>query len=231
MKKVKKLASALMALSMMLSLLAVSASAAVPKRTVEDLAYMDLDSAPYALQQDILKARQQIIYGEQPWTVDGAVFIIHGDGTVETLPEFSELYPGWDVPSCEIIKIDFVPVGLADGDIEFGGPVKLELYPDNGVNTKDFFTFTGNGRPVGVYAQTTPCDDARYNIGFTNTSTGRDMGWVPNLSGKAVAAIDTKVSQHYGIRGSVYKPEHVEQYYIKVTQDFSDREPVIFPDD
>lgn len=231
MKKVKKLASALMALVMVFSLLAVSASAAAPEMIVERLAYMDLDSAPAAMREDILKARAQIIYGEQPWTVDGAVFIIHGDGTVETLPEFSDLYPGWDVPSCDTIKIDFMPMGLADADIEFGDNVYLELYPDSGVNTKDFFSFAGNGRPVGVYAQTWPMVGACYNIGFTNQSIGKDLGWVPNLSGKAAAAVQAKAGQLYGVRGSVYRQEYVGQYWVKVTQDFSDREPVIFPDD
>ena len=88
MKKIRKILSSLLAMSMMFTVLAVSASAAVPTAmSAEQLAYMDLDSAPYALQQDILDARAEIIF-EQSWTVDGAVSIINlDDGTEETLPE------------------------------------------------------------------------------------------------------------------------------------------------
>ena len=43
-------------------------------------------------------AREKVIYGSQAWTVNGAVTIQHSDGTVEPVPEFSALYPGWTVP-------------------------------------------------------------------------------------------------------------------------------------
>ena len=39
-------------------------------------------------------AREEVIYGGQAWTVNGAAAIQHSDGTVEPVPEFSALYPG-----------------------------------------------------------------------------------------------------------------------------------------
>lgn len=62
------------------------------------LAYLDLESAPETLRPQILRARLPIIYGEQGWTVDGAVSVLHPDGEVDKLPEFSDLWPEWTVP-------------------------------------------------------------------------------------------------------------------------------------
>ena len=63
------------------------------------LAYLDLESAPEALRPQILRARLPIIYDvKQGWSVDGAADVMHSDGTVEKLPEFSDLWPEWTVP-------------------------------------------------------------------------------------------------------------------------------------
>ena len=51
-----------------------------------------------AANTDTAAAREKAIYGSQAWTVNGAAAIQHSDGTVEPLPEFSTLYPGWTVP-------------------------------------------------------------------------------------------------------------------------------------
>lgn len=229
MKKMKKFMSALLAMSMVFTTLAVSASAAVPAPlSVEQLAYMDLDDAPASLRDDILAARTEIIYGEQSWTVDGAVSIINlEDGTVETLPEFSELFPGWDIPVATTVyeDIEYMPSAL-NGDITFSRNVAFGLFQGN-VNTPDFTDFVGNGRPVAVYALTTPTAGACYNIGFTNITTGRDLGWVCNLSGTAAASVNTESYQRYGVRGSVYRTEYEGWYYVYATQDFSNIGPVI----
>lgn len=62
-----------------------------------EYAYMDLDAAPEELHQKILDARNVIIYSKS-WTVDGQCAITCPDGSVQPLPEFSDLFPGWDVP-------------------------------------------------------------------------------------------------------------------------------------
>lgn len=64
--------------------------------SVNELAYMDLEGASPELREEILDARAQIVYNTS-WTVDGAVSIRHKDGTKEKLPEFSDLFPDWDL--------------------------------------------------------------------------------------------------------------------------------------
>lgn len=71
---------------------------ALSDMTGEQLAYLDLESAPEDLRPQILRARLPIIYGKQGWTVDGLGSVQHADGTAEKLPEFSDLWPDWTVP-------------------------------------------------------------------------------------------------------------------------------------
>ena len=97
----KKILSAALSISMLASLLAFSASADTPTlvsaediavMSVEQIAYLDVETAAPAVQDAILEARAEIIYGDQAWTVDGAVTVFNiKTGTVTELPEFSDL--------------------------------------------------------------------------------------------------------------------------------------------
>lgn len=82
-----------------ISAMPIEAAEAIKYQTlgINELAYCNLDEAPEEWQDDILQAREEIIYS-QSWTVDGACVIQNEDGTIEELPEFSELFPEWDVP-------------------------------------------------------------------------------------------------------------------------------------
>lgn len=63
-------------------------------------AYMDLYSAPESLQHDILAARDLIIHS-QSWTTDPNDYTVYPDGSIEHDPLFSDLFPGWDLPTLE----------------------------------------------------------------------------------------------------------------------------------
>lgn len=66
----------------------------------EKYAYMDIDKAPDYLQDDILEARNQIIFS-QGWTADGIngyVCDLETGEKLYDLPKFSELFPDWDIP-------------------------------------------------------------------------------------------------------------------------------------
>lgn len=82
-----------------ISAMPIEAAEAIKYQTlgINELAYCNLDEAPEEWQDDILQAREEIIYS-QSWTVDVACVIQNEDGTIEELPEFSELFPEWDVP-------------------------------------------------------------------------------------------------------------------------------------
>ena len=63
------------------------------------IAYQDLDSASEEMKAKILEARALII-SNTAWVADGyAGTQVNPDGTVVTVPHFSELFPGWDLPA------------------------------------------------------------------------------------------------------------------------------------
>lgn len=155
MKKIRKLMSALLAMSLVFSLLAVSASAAGAEETgmlpfnlqaladqdletaspemkeaimlarrllasgswvgggeaqegvfsTKDLAAMDTKTASPELRNAIMLARRLIVYGSQGWTVGGAVSEFDKEtGEVTPLPEFSDLWPEWDLNELSLSK-------------------------------------------------------------------------------------------------------------------------------
>lgn len=184
---------------------------------VEQLAYMDIETASPMMKEAILEARSSIIHGGRPWTVDGAVSVISfKDGTAEKLPEFSELFPGWDVPSAEIVTPDWTASLPQSADIDYSISETFSL-ADNRVNSKKLTTFTGSGSPVYVYADTTPVTGASFNLGFSNASSGKEIGWIPSLNENQGAAIDTKNALHYDIRGSVPRTDYEGIYRIHVS--------------
>lgn len=218
MKNSKKFLAVLCAVCM-ITAMSVPAIAAnyQPNSAERGLAYMDIDSAPMELQDDILAARAAIIFGDQAWTVDGAVSVFNLDGTVEKLPEFSELFPGWDVPAADKISVDFMPM-VATASIDDTSNQQFKV-ADSFKNSEEFYTFSGIGDYVGVYALTYPGDSVHYNIGFSNASSGSNLGWIPNLSVTQGAKVNTKSNVLYGIRGSVTKEADVGWYYMKITSD------------
>lgn len=70
--------------------------------SASEFAYLDLDAdkATPELKKKILEARKKIIYNTD-WVADGYVGCIRNIKTgklIKELPEFSEVFPGWDVP-------------------------------------------------------------------------------------------------------------------------------------
>ena len=75
-------------------------------------------------------AREKAIYGSQAWTVNGAAAIQHSDGTVEPVPEFSALYPGWTVPKQAASVSSTALAEVADvGSHSISGAVKTPRSP------------------------------------------------------------------------------------------------------
>lgn len=78
-------------------------------KQAEYYAYMDLDTAPESLKHDILEARNKIIFSSNGWTQDGVRGYVCNMKTgeiVEQLPQFSELFPGWDMPELTTGSLD-----------------------------------------------------------------------------------------------------------------------------
>lgn len=53
------------------------------------------------VQQQEEKTREEIIFSKS-WVADGVdAYVTRRDGTIEKIPEFSEVFPGWDIPKTE----------------------------------------------------------------------------------------------------------------------------------
>ena len=141
-------------------------------------------------------AREKAIYGSQAWTVNGAAAIQHSDGTVEPVPEFSALYPGWTVPKQAASVSSTTLAEVADV-----GSHSISGYYRNVYLYKPFYSFLGNGETVSAFAVTIP--GRKYNLGIYNETAQQDAGWLPNLSKGDRVLLQTANGVYCSIRASV----------------------------
>lgn len=118
----------------------------------QSFAYMDLDAAPAELQETIRKAREVIIYSRS-WVADGfECYVTSPDGTRETIPSFSELFPGWELPAIDPNELSVTADGLGSS-AEYGIFVEVtEIHDDYlaGQTTSALAPFR-TGQSVRVY--------------------------------------------------------------------------------
>lgn len=236
----KKLLSAALAMTMLTGLFAFSASAAAPisdvsRMSTEQIAYLDIDWATPDVQEAILEARDEIIHGDQAWTVDGAISMFNPEtGETEKLPEFSELFPGWDVPAVEVsasraaLQERLLAAGAARTDfIDENYDVFLTLGSSYAAS-KSFATVVGSGYDLACYGFTGPVN-GRFNLGFS--TGGKELGWVPNrtLNPPAEgekdtrgAKISTKANLVYDIRASASNAASAKDFYTLIVTDNPD---------
>lgn len=117
--------------------------------TIASYAYMDLDSAPSSIKETIISAREKIIFNDLSWTVGGGYFK-NPDGTIEILPEFSDLFPGWDIPNWKDCSKDYTVSKISSQER---------------LNDLDILTVTNHYIPRYNVAVTTPtiADNIRSN--------------------------------------------------------------------
>ena len=196
----KKLLSAALALAMALSLMTIGAGAAP---TLEELAHQDLETASPEQREAILNAREKIIYGGQSWTVNGALSLVDLEtGTVTPLPEFSELFPGWDLP------LDKAGEPIQKDEItreEQGVNAYLYLNTESGFGpVSQYATFWGSGKTVTVTPSTGP-RESRCNLGVYSVTQQSTLGWAFGLPEKGVALqVNTQAGVNYSLRGNVF---------------------------
>ena len=163
-----------------------------------DYAYMDIATAPEELIATILEARNTIIF-DQSWTVDGQCAMVCPDGTIEELLEFSELFPGWDIPvyNAQATKTANNITRAAS----FNGNVYITTPPSNTISTP-FYTFTASSKSVDSYASSIP--GSSYNLGYAN-SAGSSIGWATYMpAGYGLALLKPTSGAKYSVRASTY---------------------------
>lgn len=169
-------------------------------------AYMDLEAAPATLKEDILNARTKIIHS-QGWTVNGSCYIKHADGTIENLPEFSYLFPGWDIPSWDNSSISLMsqspstsvqPMGTMQVDDYYN--YTIPKYSDS-VTTKLMARVRANTYEF-LMVKVLSLVPSTCNIGISHN--GISDGWKPRVPAGDEFHVYPVEGTYYDIRVSTY---------------------------
>lgn len=186
------------------------------------IAYLDLDDASPEMQEKILEARREIIFNTE-WVADGHFGYIQNMETgeiVREVPEFSEVFPGWDAPIIE----EVVPAENPDVPdiIEDNSPDIVPLSADDWIrlfsdryylnsassteNADPFVTLTIDPYDDGtsVRAEATSLSSSETcNVGISDYYTGESYGVGMRLTeGEAYVAYVGTDSPTVSVRAS-----------------------------
>lgn len=199
--------------------------------SASEFAYLDADKATPELKEKILEARKEIIYNTD-WVADGYVGCIRNIKTgklIKELPEFSEVFPGWDVPIEENnAKIEIsepvLPAVPADNTMEEIKPLSIGTGLDDWIvllservylksassttNATPFAAFTLDpykmGTQIRAYATSLSASET-CNIGFSDYSSGESLASAVNLVEYEALELYVGVGKPtVGVRASTY---------------------------
>lgn len=199
--------------------------------SASEFAYLDADKATPELKEKILEARKEIIYNTD-WVADGYVGCIRNIKTgklIKELPEFSEVFPGWDVPIEENnAKIEIsepvLPAVPADNTMEEIKPLSIGTGLDDWIvllservylksassttNATPFAAFTLDpykmGTQIRAYATSLSASET-CNIGFSDYSSGKSLASAVNLVEYEALELYVGVGKPtVGVRASTY---------------------------
>lgn len=180
--KMKKMASVFLALATVFcvgaSAMAVDTSQSLNAESVhaakvaaaEKIAYLDTETASPALKAEILEARNVVIFNET-WIADGyEATVTEPDGTVHSVPHFSDLFPAdWDLPIEE--PSNPITRGNQGGDtirVTLKNPSATEMSAPFAVAYNYAESFTVHVDKLEI--------SETCNIGFKNEETGESVG-------------------------------------------------------
>lgn len=181
--KMKKMASVMLAIAIVFcasaSAMAVDSSQSLSADSVqaakvaaaEKIAYMNAETASPALRAEILEARNVIIFNET-WIADGfEATVTEPDGTVHSVPHFSDLFPAdWDLPVEEpsMVSVTRGNEGSGSNRVALSNPSPTEMSPSFAVapNYENVFYVHVDSLEISETC----------NIGFKNEDTGESVG-------------------------------------------------------
>lgn len=185
--KMKKMASLLLAIATVFcasaSAMAVDTSQSLNAESVhaakvaaaEKIAYLDIETASPAMKAEILEARNVIIFNET-WIADGYEAIVtEPDGTVHSVPHFSELFPAdWDLP------VEEPSMEAVTRESEGSGRNRVPLYAPSATELSPSFALAPNyENEFTVHVDELEISET-CNIGFKNEKTGASVGVFTN---------------------------------------------------
>lgn len=232
----KKIIAIVLACIMASSLICVGVSATAANKsqnkiteqmTTEEIAHLDIDTADEETKEAILAARNEIIFSRE-WVADGySMEVVDSEGNIKrTIPKFSELFPGWDLPKSERSNKQTAPTiiigkklkeinqesstpnqvkGLNDWLPLGGGNVYLhEATTELADNFAEIYTDVYEvGTSVATYVtQLTSSENC--NIGYSDLTTGESLGFAERLSIGDSAIIRNVGDMYLGVRASTY---------------------------
>jgi hypothetical protein len=139
-------------------------------------AYLDIAAVSPTAKDIILAARENIIF-HNSWVTEGVVGWRYGsDGEIiEYLPQFSELFPGWDVPIQPIqVGLNVSPASL----LAISALYTINIPAATSSNAPIFHQRYCKGFGVFVDALNGP---SSCNIGIARLNDGYSLGFVENV--------------------------------------------------
>lgn len=160
-------------------------------------AYLDLDEATPEVKEKILKARKELIYNTD-WVADGYTGYIQDVETgeiIKRLPQFSEVFPGWDNPVEKITFVDeahtheitesesanLSPLGIGYGPDDWVRIVNSNVYLEAASATENaeyFVKITVDPFDIGTYIRayaTALSSSETCNIGISDYDSGQSL--------------------------------------------------------
>lgn len=186
-----------------------------PLERAQQYAYMDLEAASPEMKEKILEARKEIIYS-QSWVADGYTMTVEDGetGEIRNIPTFSELFPDWEIPIVEFSSEDSAvssvisPMNETDW-IEIATRNNVTISSASSSTTASpFLTTRVDPYDDGTSVRTRPTSlegISTCNIGYTDMSSGRDMGYYEGARVNDNVQINGLYNTLLGIRTSTYE--------------------------
>lgn len=178
--------------------------------STEELAFCDLEDVPVRWQDEVLAARNEIIYSTS-WTVDKAGYILHDNGTVEQLPEFADLFPNWELPLSTSSAVNSIATARS---ADYRGSVYLQNPGED--DSLPFYLFSSSASLVVMGMEECDFHGATWNGAFDNYSLGRVVTNAVNIATYDRLVMRNPYSGYsYGARASTYSTPGYALMYVE----------------
>lgn len=228
----KKVVCIILSVALVASIMCFPASALSTELQDQDMAsstaiaYMNLEDATEEVQAQIIEARAEIIYS-QSWVADGLLgYVLDEDGDIiEVVPQFSDLFPSnWADPFVDT-SINQVllssPNNISSSELMrlFEDVLKLSVPPTNSTSPA-FHQFNTSGwsgqqrynityvftKAIRQYPAFTLPLIPTFNVGYTNMTTGRSLGWKTEIQEGYSFGVSTPAGVTIAVRASMNNP-------------------------
>ena len=161
----------------------------------ENYAYLDIETAAPALKEKILEARKVLVYTKE-WVADGYTAYVEDEegNIIRTIPSYSEVFPGWELPESDATINSDTVVGYS----EFVSPKAIDtsswrlfnqinnvyLREANSTPSSPFWYFYAHPDTIGNKIKTVVTSlrtSKSCNISFSDFQTDKVLGYAIKL--------------------------------------------------